>query len=353
MKNVLFATTALVAFAGAAAAQDAETGISLTGSAELGVSHTSLDGLSGPFSIEGADIGEGNDSTTHYVHDFDLKAVATGTTNNGLTFGGEMDLDDLGRDTSYTIGVDEEGNPVLVEEAGGTYDYSVYISGAFGTLTGGSDVDSAFEKALAEIATGGIDDEAAYYDDEHDLFNSNFGGDTLRYDYSIAGFTLSGSYQGEAEGLDNGLFSVGAGFSRNVMNADLDFGLAYQTGENDDNVEFDAYGITAGTTYMGFGLTAGYTRYDIDDEKNLTTIQGSATYAMDAYEFGANVVSFDFEDEAGLDWMAYGLFGAYNLGGGAKATAAVSFVNFENELDGDAAVDYDVTRIGGGIEMEF
>lgn len=333
MKNVLFATTALVAFAGAAAAQD--TGISLSGSAELGVSYTSIDGIDGPFSVEGASIAAGDDNVTHYVHDFDLKATATGTTNNGLTFGGEMDLDDLGRTDA------------------GAYDYSVYISGAFGTLTGGSDVDSAFEKSLSGIATGGIDDEAAYYDDEYDGWKGEFDGDILRYDYSIAGFTLSGSYQGGAEDLDNGLFSVGAGFSRNVMNADIDFGLAYQTGEKEDGTEYDGYGVTAGTTYMGFGLKAGYGRYDMDGDKYLQTLQGSATYAMDAYEIGANVVSFDYEADATNDWMAYGLFGAYNLGGGAKATAAMSFVNFSNELEGAAEVDFDVTRIGGGIEMSF
>lgn len=124
MKNVLFATTALVGFAGVAFAQDA--GVSLSGSAEMGITYIDIDGV-------------GDEAVFH--NDIDVTFTLSGATDNGLTFGATIDLDEAG-----------DGDSVEFEN-------SVFISGAFGTLSMG-DIDGAYDQALSNIHAGGLSDEA-------------------------------------------------------------------------------------------------------------------------------------------------------------------------------------------------
>ncbi len=75
MKKVLLASTALVMTAGVAAAQ----GVELSGYAEIGV--------------KGTEDNFGR-STEVFHHDFDVKITLSGETDNGLTFGATIDLDE-------------------------------------------------------------------------------------------------------------------------------------------------------------------------------------------------------------------------------------------------------------------
>ncbi|MFV2035452.1 MAG: porin, partial [Halocynthiibacter sp.] len=102
MKKFLFVTTALVATAGVAAAE-----VRLSGSAELGVY--------GGTGIE-----------TQFWSDLDVRFTLSGETDNGLTFGATIDLDEVGGGIPATT----------------TQSQAVFLSGDFGTLTMG-DTDGA------------------------------------------------------------------------------------------------------------------------------------------------------------------------------------------------------------------
>ncbi|MGR3344931.1 MAG: porin, partial [Paracoccaceae bacterium] len=137
MKKALLNTTALLATAGMSllvTAGIASADVSLSGFAEIGI------------------IG-GDPTETKFHSDLDVKFSLTGESDNGLSYGATIDLDEL------ADGIDADGGPA-----------SVFISGAFGTLTLG-DTDGALDWALKEAIIGGAIDDAH----EHAGYNSHSG----------------------------------------------------------------------------------------------------------------------------------------------------------------------------------
>ncbi|MEK6216562.1 MAG: porin, partial [Boseongicola sp.] len=112
MKKVLLATTALVASSGFAMAQ----GIELSGSAEIGLLD---DGM--------------NDA--QFFSSVDVRISLSGETDNGLTFGASVDLNDVADQAVRTYSNSDNVNNQAA-------DYTVFVSGSFGTLTIG-DTDGA------------------------------------------------------------------------------------------------------------------------------------------------------------------------------------------------------------------
>ncbi|MDG2401671.1 MAG: porin, partial [Amylibacter sp.] len=112
MKKLLIASTALVATAGMAAAD-----ITMSGYAEIGMTDN------------GGAVGMEMHS------DMDIGFKLSGASDNGLTFGASIDLDEV------SSGVASTGGP-----------HAIHVSGAFGTLTMG-DTDGALDKANAEVAS--------------------------------------------------------------------------------------------------------------------------------------------------------------------------------------------------------
>ncbi|QIK39456.1 porin [Pontivivens nitratireducens] len=316
MKNVLFASTALVAFgfAGAAFAEaHSSTSITLSGMGEIGI--TSTDNDSG---------GANTDGELELHNDVDLRWALVGMTDGGISFGANIDWD----------------------EAPNEEDASVFISGSFGTITVG-DTDSAYESAMIEIATGGIVDEAAFYESEYDEFTGagDSEGQTGRYDIAFGGTTLSLSYEngndtGVAATTDDEVYGIGASFTFGTV----DLGLGYIT-QDDDEIA----GISAGFDLGQAGLVIAYQDGEIDgfDAQN---IQGSVTVDFGGGTLGANYVVSEEDDAVGTnDQTAYGLFYNYSLGGGATFTAAAGY----EELEDSAGVTTEDTRFGAGISMAF
>ncbi len=116
MKKVLLATTALVGLAGAAAAE-----VTISGSAEMGI-------VGG-----GVNATNGSGGETQFFNDVDIKFTLTGESDSGLSFGAVVDLDEAG---NLGNEFDNQGT-------------SVFISGAFGTLTMG-DTDGAIDWAITD-----------------------------------------------------------------------------------------------------------------------------------------------------------------------------------------------------------
>lgn len=277
MKKVLFATTALVATAGVAAAE-----VSLSGSAEIGI------------------LG-GDSIDTQFFHDFDVKFTLSGETDNGLTFGATMDLDEVFGGGTDTI-------PTAVDIGGADVnDSSVFISGNFGTITMG-DTDGAFDWALQEIGIG-----SAIADDHttHGGFSGNSGLDgstdaqIARYDNTFGDFAIAISAELDDAPVDTAgtTWGLGLKYSAALGGVDLGFGLGYQENDLDDIV-----GVSIDAQFAG-GFRAILNYSDQDTTGDYVGI--GLGYTMDALTVSANYGEF----ETGVD--GYGLAVNYDLGGGA------------------------------------
>ena len=267
MKKVLFATSALVASAGFAAAD-----VSLSGWAEMGITG-----------------GSGIDTTLHT--DVDVSFTMSGTTDNGLTFGTSVDLDEAGNLTN-------------------TNAVAVFISGGFGTLTMG-DTDNAFDWGMAEVPTG----SGSITDSEtgHSGYSGNGGianGTVARYDHSIGGLGFAVSFQAGTGAADD---IVGLGLRYSM--GDLGIGLGYETQD-----ARDIMGISVSYSMGNISLGANYS-VDDDGTTETTHVGLGASYSMDAITVGVNWGETD--DGAGAD-SGVGFSAGYDLGGGASIVAGVS-----------------------------
>jgi outer membrane protein OmpU len=276
MKKILFATTALVASAGVAAAD-----ISVSGSAAMGLY---------------GDEAQADASDQSGVYSM-MKVVITGsgTADNGMTFGASIDA---------SAGEDYDR---------GDFEYDGGESGTFGL--GAVHVASGGLKITVD--QDGIDD-LSDDDNSHDI----------QIDYSMGDFSVSVTNDIDGDN-GNGVpseFSYKAGFSMagisvTLSGNDVDDSTAIDLGYTVS----DALGLTAhidqnggdqetkvGMSYgMGaVGLTASYAMYDTaDDDWDLGI----------SYSEGAMSVSASTDEES--DWE---LTGSYDLGGGLSAEGGMN-----------------------------
>jgi outer membrane protein OmpU len=282
MKKILFATTALVASAGVAAAD-----ISVSGSAAMG--------------LYGDEAQAAPDDSGVYSM---MKVVITGsgTADNGMTFGASIDA---------SAGEDYDR---------GDFEYDGGESGTFGL-------------GAVHVATGGLKVTADQdgIDDLSDDDNSH----DIQIDYTMGDFSVSVTNNVDGDDSngdpvvpngDGSQFSYKAGFSMagisvTVSGNDLDDSTAIDLGYTVS----DALGLTAhidqnggdqetkvGMSYgMGaVGLTASYAMYDTaDDDWDLGI----------SYSEGAMSVSASTDEES--DWE---LAGSYDLGGGLSAEGGMN-----------------------------
>lgn len=288
MKSILFASTALVAFAGVASAQS----ITLGGSANMGI----------------RDTGDG-DAFAHYEVDIDV--VAAGETDNGLTFGASLDLD-VGPDNDVPIG-----------------DPEIFISGAFGTLTMG-DLDIATDN----IGIGDLGYDGIGIDDQVEEIR-NAGSANVTYSFDAAGFSALISYDlggdstnteeegdvGLLLGYTFGAFSVEAAVAYDDDDQDdLDPITNLPTGN--DNT---AYGLEVAYSEGPIAVAAIYTSNDNTDD------EGFGVFG--SYEVGAITVSAAYATTDNDDDDDYGIGATYDLGGGLAVSGAVGSVDDETVFD--------------------
>ncbi|MFZ7092332.1 porin [Primorskyibacter sp. 2E233] len=317
MKNILFATTALVATAGAASAE-----IALTGWAEMGI-------------VGGSRYGD----TTQFFTDVDVTFTMTGEADNGLTFGAVVDLDENG-----AFGNTTQGGEVI------------HVAYGNAKLSMG-DVDGAFDAALQEVNIGGsIDDSETL----HLGFSGNAGLDGS-YDGQIAQFAYSfNSFTGylSAEIDDTGTFDpvwgIGVKYSADISNATVGVGIGYQAGDQNfadasalvafaaaaaaptfegavvafaaNAARSDIWGISLDTTFNnGLQARLNYAAANYSDIAGLndeteTFWALGLGYSMNALTIGVNYGKYD--DYLGinnLEAKGYGLAVDYDLGGGLQA----------------------------------
>lgn len=288
MKKVLFATTALVASAGIASAQ----GVTLSGSAEMG--------------IRGGDGIE-----TQFHTGVDVRFNLSGETDNGLTFGATVDLDDVGESAI-------RGNDIADTGASELADFSVFISGNFGTLTMG-DTDGALDWAMTEVAIGGAlaDDHTA-----HGGYNGNSRadgngarkqGEIARYDYSFGDFAFAVSAELDDSGVQDPTFQIGGKYSGDLGGVKLGVGLGYA-----DYATDESFGISLDATFAG-GFRAIVNYSDLGDSDGGGVAEDHFAvgfgYTRDALTIGVN---YGMYTEGASEQDGYGLAVNYDLGGGAQ-----------------------------------
>ena len=295
MKKLLIASTALVATAGIATAD-----VTISGYAEIGV----------------VDYGTAVGMEMH--SDMDVTFKLSGASDNGLTFGASIDLDEVANGIASTGG-----------------SQAVHVSGGFGTLTMG-DTDGALDKANAEVAslTAIADDHTA-----HSGYNGGAGldaNDILRYDTTYAGFGISASLAQSDVAVANDVIAYGVTTSLGTVAVSA----AYQS----DNTR-DITAVSGKTAVGGLGITANYSEASMGTAATSYEHTGvGLAYTLNGVNLHANYGNYDFDNGTNAD--GYGLAANYGLGGGA--TVMVGYGN--GTAQGAAA---DVTTFSVGLGLSF
>ena len=329
MKKVLFATTALVATAGFAAAE-----VNVSGYAEMGVfggSHlaTADEAAADPTLTEGVDS---VDTVTQFHTDWDVTFSMTGETDNGLSFGASIDLDEGGNQSAVKDDADDGGA-------------TVFISSGPMTLTMG-DTDGAMDKAITDVGIGSAirDDHTShagyvggnYADGEHD-------GQIARLDYALSNVTLSLSVEHDDGGNHDPVWGIGAAFSTELAGLDLGLGIGHQSGEDAAGEDVSSTAISVSTTFdSGLKAILNYAvgEEDGDDYNHMAIGLG---YSMNQLTVSANYGAWDWDDSG--DASGWGLAVNYDFGGGMVAQLGYG----SSDVDG---VD-DVSTWSAGLAMSF
>lgn len=347
MKKILFASTALVAFAGAAAAE-----VTISGNADMGLI-----------------VGDGGvaptDGDVEFFTDIDVTFTMSGETDTGLTYGASIDLDEsdgsVGEAQATTIQVPNSNPPEFITTVvGGGSGVSpafngrsqggetIFISGAFGTLTAG-DTDGALDWALTEVAfnSGSLNDDET----EHRGYNGNSGldglydGQVVRYDYSVGDFGIALSAEIDDANANVGtgndpVLGIGAKYNLDLAGVSgLGIGLGYQKAD-----ENEAIGASLNGTVFGFNVGVSYLKRDAIGEVNdYDHIGVGLGYVTGAISLSANYGEYDYD--AGDNARGYGLTAGYDLGEGALVQVGYGNSNPRGDADFDT--------FSFGVRMNF
>ncbi len=327
MKSILLTSTALVAFAGAAAA-DGHSGISYALSGTLGYNEE-IDGIG-----EDGFYWEGN-----------LQTTATAELDNGVTAGAYFEVTVAGDNND----ANDDGGQDLASS-----DFVLSLSSETASIFFG-DTGTAADKHW--VSAGNM---------EQDQFTTGTDSAVLRGDVAFGGVDASISYiiddeNGEAEQLSLGAGATFGAYSFSVAyEEDTDF----VDGSGDFNGD-ETFGISAEGTFAGATVTLAYADTDGESSTGIKVgypigpVSLTASYVDESngdanweiggtYADGPLTVTAEYEDngESGEDIT---IEGSYDVGNGLNILAGA--VN-ENEEDFDfyVAAEYD---LGGGAEVLF
>jgi outer membrane protein OmpU len=353
MKNILLASTAIVAFAGAAFA-DGHSAVSFAGDASLGYND---------------DISDG------FFWDSKIIAGFASTLDNGLTASASFDIniaddddaDDVAFD-DYTLSLTSEmgglfyGVTAFAAEslwqsagdmAGDSFseaDNDIVLRGelTFGSVTaavstaiedhvGTEADDDATQLSVAAVADLGTFTVGFAYQEESGLFG---GAAAVAGDYNmdevlglfasttVAGFDVALAY---AEETNSGQSSVGLEVGYTM--GDITLGAYYVS--EDGNTADESYGVSVGYTSGPIALAA-YFNTDLDSDEY--AVQGS-------YDMGNGLVmtagTIDGDSTTDNDFAAF-IVADYDLGGGASVMASFADANNVGTLTSD-----DIDTFGG------
>ena len=296
MKKVLFATTALIATAGVAAAEVKFSGYGRFGLGYLEDRTGTVDTTAGG-TLAGADT-----DNTILVSRFRLNIDGIVETDGGVRFEGRV-----------RIQADEDSGNGEANAAG--------LNGArFSVIFGGLRVD-------AGNVAGSFDNLANYYGNEPGL--ENFIGQYSGVDYDFLAYSSTGSGANAVFfQYSVGDFAFGASYDQATMGTALG-----------DTVDADRWDISATYTFNNITAALAYGQTDVPgaDKESLTVLTLGAEFGDFS---GTLFVADDDVNDAGENGTAYGFSAAYNVGAALTLTAAY----------GDGSGDDDTQQWGiGGI----
>ena len=359
MKSTLLTTTALIAFAGAAAAE-----VTFSGSATLGYNDTTRTATTASTSTTTSWTTSGTTTTTTTVATGDVIDDNQGfywDANVAVTLSEELD-NGLTAGASFDFDVADMNNGVDLSAGG----FVLFLKSDTAALYYG---DTAFAAETHWASAG---------DMEQDAFSEADGETVLRGDVSVAMVDASISMviadtnavtahtaSGGSDSYDQLSFGATADLGQfSVAVAYQEAGDLGPTGNGDYNTA-EVFGISVGATFAGADVRVAYASdetnsesstgvkvsYPVSDAITATAYyvdesNGDANYGVNvAYAAGAIAVAADYQDDQGV--AKWGLEGSYDLGNGATVLAGA--VN-GNEADADfyVAGTYD---LGGGASV--
>ena len=341
MKNILLTTTALVAFAGAAAA-DGHTSVSHALSATLGYNNE-VDAIG-----EDGFFWEGN-----------LKTTATAALDNGLTAGAYFEITVSGDDAA--AGSSDAGNALVAS------DFVLSLTSETASLYFG------------DTAPAGKKYFSAAGDMESDNFSTDSDSAVLRGDVSFGGMNASVSYI--VDDASNTAEQLAVGLGGSFGAATVGFGYQEATTYTDNEGDFnnsEVMGVSASTTVAGATVTVAYAD-DSNDGVGQTGIAQTSTAIQVAYPMGPVTATayYSMEQVNGVDAVAgdnmgltlayaqdavavtlkvrdeqgrneWNLEGSYDMGNGATILAGALNENEGADADFYIGGTYD---LGGGASI--
>uniref|UniRef100_UPI00249322FA porin n=1 Tax=Litoreibacter halocynthiae TaxID=1242689 RepID=UPI00249322FA len=266
----------------------------------------------------------GTNTGAQFFTDIDVTFTMSGETDNGLTFGASVDLDEGGAISNATQNNSDDGGA------------TIFISGGFGTVTMG-DTDGALDWALTEAGNVGnpgslADDETthagylgAYLDGGgfNGAGNRTGDGQILRWDYTSGAFGVAVSLEDDngSKAASTGVgYAIGFKYALDLSGTTVNFGIGHQKGADNGfggptTPDAKATGVSVSATFAN-GLSAGVTYTDMSNlpvDKHYSIGLG---YTTGAFSVHANYGKFDGV-AAGAEAKGFGLAAAYDLGGGA------------------------------------
>ena len=285
MKNILFATTALVATAGIASAD-----ITMTGSANVGLKYAE----------DRAASGDSNDDVI--VHnELDFNVVASGESDNGITFGASFDLD--------TGEADQ-----VVDSGSGANDPTVYFAMNGLTVSVGDVGSAGVVLNTAEVGFDGLDTNTHVDNVDNAALNAD-----VHVSYAMGDYTISASIGSDTDDT---------GFSVSGSTGDLTYAVGFAS-DDSANIDYTSFGV--GYTMGAYNFQAAMVSQDNPTGTADTDNYGfSVAYSVD--EALTITAAMSDTDEAGVD-AAYGIGAAYDLGGGVALKGAFGSVGDKNVAD--------------------
>ena len=292
MKNILFATTALVATAGIASAD-----VSLSGAANVGI------------------VNNGTAAAQDNMYqNMSITATMAGETDGGLTFGASLTVrngDDVDLDAG-DLQLNDVANAGDITALSDTSFGSIYVSGDFGKLT--------FDR-------NGLDN---VMDDDYDDMD-------VQYDYSVGDLSVSVTADidnNDAASTDHNDWAAKVGYTMGAIkltaatddSGESDVTVAYTLNDMIGlSVNLDSDGQTVSSvveseatvkaTYSNAGITGHLALTDDDDD----SWEVGFGYTAGAMAFGVTVG----EDGDGTD-NDTDITASYDLGGGMSVKAATN-----------------------------
>jgi len=333
MKNLLLASTALVAFAGAAAAE-----VAISGSGRMGMVYdeATVDDtiVVNQQKVTVSDAGFRFDSRLR------IAFTLTQETDMGVTFGGSLRADNAKAANDGQAGV-------------------VFMSGAFGKISMG-DTSGAAEAAVGNLSgvgyTGlGSFNEAIYLQQSNEDLDGNdqlslFATPAALYEYttgaasfylSIAnpgGIAIGDTTIGDIDVTDSKIdqaWGLGAKYSVDNYSVGIGYESIDISGIATDTVTsevteysntIDNWMLGGSATFGGFTLKAQYGQGSGDGELDLTQYGISGDYTFDAVTVTAFWRSVELQtsnDDTQVKSQPFGMGVSYDLGGGASVAAGL------------------------------